>query len=359
MFKNINGLTDVNIESITHLLAPSCVKNKLPLTNKIIEHVISSRNQIADILNGKCSRLLLVVGPCSVHDPKAILDYAERLKTLATAVQDTILIVMRVYFEKPRTSTGWQGLIKDPYLNNSGSINEGLLLARNILLKINELELATGTEFIDAMTPQYIADLISWGALGARTAESQSHRNLISGLSMPIGVKNTTTGDIKAAIDAMVAASHPNQFLSINDDGVPVIVKTRGNANLQLILRGGSITGPNYSKEFILEAVGQIKKHNLHPTIMVDCSHGNSKKDHTKQTMILDAVVQQMSEDHGKYINGIMLESFIQAGNQALTQDLSILEYGKSITDSCISWDETQNIILKLARILSNKKQAA
>jgi 3-deoxy-7-phosphoheptulonate synthase len=359
MFNKINGLTDINIQSITHLLTPNYLKSQLPVTNTVTQHVITARNHIADILQGKADRLLLVVGPCSVHDPKAILDYAHKLKTLADAVKDTIQVVMRVYFEKPRTTTGWQGLIKDPYLDNSGNINHGLYLARDILLKINTLGLATATEFIDPIISSYIADLISFGALGARTAESQLHRNLISGLSMPIGIKNSTTGDIKVAIDAMKAALHPNEFLSITDDGLAAIVKTTGNPNLQLILRGGSVTGGNYHKEHILEAILQIEKNNMRPTIMIDCSHGNSNKDYTKQVGVLEAVVAQMSESYGKYINGIMLESFIEAGKQALTNDLTTLEYGKSITDSCISWNETEEIILNLSQVLNKQKQAA
>lgn len=350
-------ISNINIESIQPLMTPNMLKHEIPVDDNTLEKILKYRADIINVLNGKDNRMLLVVGPCSVHDPKAIIDYAQRLKQLSDQVQQNILVVMRVYFEKPRTTLGWKGLINDPELNNSFDINQGLVLARQILYKINQIGLPVATEFLDAIIPQYISDLISWAAIGARTSESQIHRSLSSGLSIPVGIKNSTTGYTKTAVDAMLAAYHENQFLSVNDDGMASIVKTKGNPNLQLVLRGGTVTGPNYSQQYILKALSEIRKIHLRPNIMVDCSHGNSHKDYTNQTLVLDEVIAQLSCEYGNYINGIMIESFIEEGSQPLTADLSKLEYGKSITDSCISWQETEKVVLNLADNLSRLKR--
>ncbi len=352
--KKVENLAVLSIRS---LITPAVLKRSIPINRDIVEHVVSSRQTITNILSRKDKRFLLVIGPCSIHDKNAAIDYAKRLKKLAEEVSDSIYVVMRVYFEKPRTTIGWKGLINDPDLNNSYDVNKGLHLARQILLEINKLGLPAAVEFLDPVTPEYIADLVSWGAIGARTTESQIHRNLASGLSMPIGFKNGTSGNTKIAIDAVYAAYHSNQYLGINNDGVAAIINTTGNKNTHVILRGGSETGPNYGLENIKTVIEHLKSLHLMPSIMIDCSHGNSNKDYTKQSVVLEAVIQQLQHNYGNYIIGAMIESFIKEGNQAITLDLNKLEYGKSITDSCISWNETLNIVLNLARQIRRIRQ--
>lgn len=349
MSKDIfNKIENTAVESISPLLSPAYLKHNAPINDAITEHVYNSRIAIANVLNRKDKRKLLVIGPCSIHDPVAAIDYAERLKKLAAKVSDNILIAMRVYFEKPRTTIGWKGLINDPNLDNSCDINKGLMIARKLLLDINKIGLPVATEFLDPVTPEYISDLISWGAIGARTTESQIHRNLASGLSMPIGFKNGTTGNIKIAVDAVYAAYHSSQFLGITNEGIAGIIKTKGNKNTHIILRGGSETGPNYFEEFVKYTVEQLESIKLIPNIMIDCSHGNSNKDYTKQSLVLDTVVKQLSNNYGNSIIGFMVESFIKDGSQPLSSIIRELEYGQSITDSCISWEDTEKLVLDL-----------
>lgn len=347
---NIHKVENVAVESIRPLLSPAWLKHNIISDDCVINHVYHSREELKNILDRKDSRFIIVVGPCSIHDPKAALDYANRLKALADKVKDTIFIAMRVYFEKPRTTIGWKGLINDPDLDNSCDINKGLRIARELLLEINKIGLPVATEFLDPVTPEYIADLISWGAIGARTTESQIHRNLASGLSMPIGFKNGTSGNTKIAVDAVYAAYHSNQFVGINNEGIAGIIKTKGNKHTHVILRGGSESGPNYTKEHVEKVINQMNDIHLVPNVMIDCSHGNSHKDYSKQKKVIDSIVEQMSKDYGNNIIGCMIESFIKEGSQPLSKDLNDLEYGKSITDSCISWVETENLILELSK---------
>lgn len=326
------------------------LKQKIPVSKDIQQSITKYRQQIAKIINKQDSRLLAVIGPCSIHDPAAALEYAHRLKKLANKVQDNIFIVMRVYFEKPRTTIGWQGLINDPNLDNSLDINKGLTLARELLCQINSIGMPTATEFLDPITAQYLHDFISWGAIGARTSESQIHRNLASGLDMPIGFKNNTTGDPKTAIDAIVAAKHASFYYGINTEGQLSLIKTSGNNSCHLILRGGYHTGPNYDKKFIQSCSELLKNNQLQPSIMIDCSHGNSTGRHQKQSDVAYAIREQLNStdnNHSKNIIGLMLESNIHAGRQSLSNP-SNLTYGVSITDNCIGWDETEDIVLTL-----------
>lgn len=334
------------------LLTPSWLKQKILVSPVIKNNIINYRQQITDIINKKDNRLIIILGPCSVHDPIAIIDYAKRLKKLSSLVKQNIFIIMRVYFEKPRTNIGWKGFITDPYLNNSNDINQGLMLSRNILKEISELEVPIATEFLDPIISEYISDLISWGAIGARTVESQIHRSLASGLDMPIGFKNPTTGHIKLAIDAMQAASIPGLYLGISKNSKAAIINTGGNNKLQLVLRGGYNTGPNYYKQNILAAINQIKKVNLNPSIIIDCSHGNSDKNYKQQLDVIDNIKQQLCFDYSKYINGIMIESFINEGYQNLN-NVNKLTYGQSVTDGCLSWVDTERAVLSLNNYLS------
>lgn len=347
-----NKVENIAIESIRPIISPLELKQAIPSDRFLIDHVENSRGSIANILSRRDKRLLLVVGPCSIHDQKSALDYAKRLSLLAKEVSDFILVVMRVYFEKPRTSIGWKGLINDPDLDNSCDINKGLHRAREILSQINKMGLPVAVEFLDPITPEYIADLISWGAIGARTTESQIHRSLASGLSMPIGFKNCTSGDTSIAVDAIYAASFSNQFLGITNNGSAAIIKTKGNKNTHIILRGGSHTGPNYSKKSIEKVLKQFEAKGIKSNIMIDCSHDNSGKDYRQQSKVLNAVMQQLEEPYADNIIGMMLESYIKEGSQSLSSNNGQLEYGKSITDSCISWQETEVLLLKLAEYL-------
>jgi len=343
-------IENTHIQSIDPLLSPDWLKHQHPITAKLNKHVYTVRQQIERIIQGKDPRVLVIVGPCSVHDPAAIIDYAKRLHRLSRQVEDSICVVMRTYFEKPRTSLGWKGFINDPYLDESYDINTGLTQARKLLFEINALGLGVATEFLDTITPQYIADLVSWAAIGARTTESQVHRNLSSGLSMPVGFKNSTTGNISIAIDAIKAAANPHHFLSITDQGVAAIVRTYGNPNCHIVLRGGSESGPNYHAANIQQAQEALISNKLNPSIMVDCSHGNSQKDYHKQSEVLRSISAQIVNG-SEHIIGVMLESFIEPGNQKLT-DKNKLQYGKSITDACIGWDETEKLICEFAKAI-------
>ena len=332
---------DVRVESIKRLDPPSAYWKRYPLPDPIREQIARHRRQIEAILSGRDARLLIIVGPCSIHDTELGLDYARRLAGLAKEVEDRLMIAMRVYFEKPRTTVGWKGLINDPQLNGTYDVQEGLAKARQFLIDVCTQGLPTATEFLEPFTPQYLSDMISWGAIGARTTESQPHRLMASGLSMPIGFKNGTGGGVEIAVDGVVSAMSEHVFLGIDADGIASVVKTIGNPAAHLILRGGK-TGPNYGVESVATAQGLLKKRGLSSNLLVDCSHANSNKDHKLQAAVFNALLDQRVNNPG--IVGLMLESNIKEGNQSLG-DPSKLEYGVSITDACIGWEETEEII--------------
>ena len=334
--------TNLKVKSINPIIAPAELRQVFPQSDEQAEYVNASRSHIKNILKGRDHRLMVVVGPCSIHDPRAALEYAERLARLASDLFDQLFIVMRVYFEKPRTTIGWKGLINDPDMNGTHQISKGLGIARRLLCEITELLLPVANEMLDPITPEYLADYISWGAIGARTTESQTHRELASGLSFPIGFKNSTDGNLQVAIDAMNSSIHPHSFLGINRDGRTAIIQTTGNADVHLVLRGGR--KPNYSPEDIKHTEEILAKNSLFPTIMVDCSHGNSEKRHEQQPVVLDSVISQI-EAGNRSISGIMIESFLEAGNQPIPKDLSQLKYGVSITDKCIDWATTEQVL--------------
>lgn len=336
--------SNLKIKSITPIIAPADLRQVFPISAPGSEFVAASRDQIKNILNGRDSRLMVVVGPCSIHDPKAALDYAERLARLSRQVSDQLFLIMRVYFEKPRTTIGWKGLINDPDMDGTHLISKGLGIARGLLCKMTELKLPVATEMLDPITPEYLADMLCWGAIGARTTESQTHRELASGLSFPIGFKNGTDGNLQIAIDAMIAALHPHSFLGINREGLTSIIQTTGNPDVQIVLRGGK--KPNYYPEDIKKNEEMLGKNKLFPTIMVDCSHGNSEKNHEKQPLVLENVIDQIVAGN-RTISGVMIESFIEGGNQPIPKDLSHLKYGLSITDKCIDWKTTERILLE------------
>jgi 3-deoxy-7-phosphoheptulonate synthase len=335
---------NLRILALNPLVSPDEIMSELPATETIRSLVSNTRNEIANIIKGEDDRIVVVVGPCSIHDSAAAYEYAAKLVDMREKYKDELCILMRVYFEKPRTTVGWKGLINDPNLDGSFNIKEGLQKAREILLKLNELGLPTATEFLDTTIPQYIADLVSWAAIGARTTESQIHREMASGLSMPVGFKNGTQGNIDIAIDAVLAATHPHHFLGVSGDGNAAIVSTTGNPNCHVILRGGKITGPNYSTSVVNETSEALASKKQNSKVMVDCSHGNSLKQHEKQFMVLDSVCKQRQSSHN--IFGVMIESFLKEGNQPLSDNL---EYGKSITDACIHWDDTERALEQLA----------
>jgi len=335
-------ILDVNIESFTPMVSPEILVSELPLTENTGWTVAESREIIKKILAKKDKRLLVITGPCSIHDETAALDYAKRLKRLKKEVEENIFLVMRVYFEKPRTNIGWKGMINDPWLDGSCDIVSGLRKARGLLLKITEMGLPTATEMLDPITPQYIADLICWSAIGARTTESQTHREMVSGLSMPVGLKNGTDGDLMVAINGIMAAGSPQQFIGIDSRGRTSIVKTRGNPWTHLVLRGGN--RPNYDSVSINQALSLLRENGLHETLMVDCSHANSGKDYRMQPTVWQDVINQRM-DGNRAITGMMLESNLFEGSQVNSGDPSTLEYGVSITDACISWETTEKII--------------
>ena len=343
----MNKTDDIRINGIDELLPPIAHLYELPLDDKAAELVESTRNQIADLIHGRDKRLLAVIGPCSIHDPKAALEYARRLLPLRQKYEKELLIVMRVYFEKPRTTVGWKGLINDPYLDGTFDINFGLRQARRLLLDLNNLGMPASTEFLDMITPQYYADLISWGAIGARTTESQVHRELASGLSCPVGFKNGTDGNLKIAIDAIGAASHPHHFLSVTKAGHSAIVHTAGNPDCHVILRGGK--EPNYSAEHVRDAVTQLTKAGVSPHLMVDCSHANSRKDYTRQMEVAQDVAAQIRNGE-QNIMGVMVESHLVEGRQDKPET-----YGQSITDACIGWDTTEEMLALLADAVRNR----
>ncbi|MFW6174988.1 MAG: 3-deoxy-7-phosphoheptulonate synthase [Chloroflexota bacterium] len=336
---------DVHVRSLTPLPPPREYAEKLPLSDSVANHVSRSREQIRNILDGNDDRLLVMVGPCSIHDERAAIEYTERLAELSRRVSDRIMVAMRVYFEKPRTTLGWKGLINDPYLDGSFDISAGMYKAREILLKVNELRMPAATEFLDPFTPQYIADLVSWAAIGARTTESQTHRQMASGLSMPVGFKNGTGGTVQIAVDAIVSAGSPHGFLGIDHDGRACVVNTTGNPHRHLILRGGAM-GPNYDANSVAAASGLLAASGMPPHVMIDCSHANCNKDHARQPIVFRDVLRQRVEGNGNII-GIMLESHLFEGNQKLGDDPSELKYGVSITDPCVSWETTEELLLE------------
>ena len=342
-------IQDLHVLATQPLVAPRALKEELPVDEMLAETVVNARETVRRILNGRDSRLLCVVGPCSIHDPEAALDYAGRLVELSRRLEERLFIVMRVYFEKPRTTVGWKGLINDPHMDDSCDMQEGLRIARRLLLDINRLGLPAGTEMLDPITPQYIADLISWAAIGARTTESQTHREMASGLSMPVGFKNTTEGNLQIAVNAIESARRPHSFLGITQDGVTAIVRTSGNPDTHVVLRGGKT--PNFDEGSVEECVRLLLKGGLEPRVLVDCSHAQTAKDYTKQPAILKALVNQVATGN-RAIMGLMLESNIGAGNQPLT-DRASLKYGISITDPCIDWATTERSLVEAAEVLS------
>lgn len=340
---NPKQLNNVNVESYDLLPTPEEVRKQLPINPQVDRVVSEGRQVIQDILDDKEKRLFVVIGPCSIHDIKAALEYAEKLKELADKVRDKLYLIMRVYFEKPRTTVGWKGLVNDPYMDDSFHIEEGIKIARKFLLKMAEIELATATEALDPIVPQYLSDLISWTAIGARTTESQTHREMASGLSMPVGFKNGTDGNIQVAINAMKSSLSSHSFLGINSDGRISVYKTRGNPYSHIVLRGG--TQPNYDVQSLKECQDSLAAAGLRQKIMVDCSHGNSSKDHNRQPLVFENVINQYIEGNN-HIVGLMVESNLFEGNQKIPEDLGQLKYGVSVTDKCINWETTEEMIM-------------
>jgi 3-deoxy-7-phosphoheptulonate synthase len=347
----INKTDDVRIINTQELISPKDIISELSPSDSGIKTIIDTRSEIKSILDKTSKKFVIVVGPCSIHDIDAAKEYAIKLKTLKNALSDNSLLVMRVYFEKPRTVIGWKGLINDPDLDGSFKINNGIKIARQLLIDLSEMNIPCGHEFLDLVSPQYLSDLISWGAIGARTTESQSHRELASGLSCPVGFKNGTDGSIQIAIDAINAARHSHSFLSVTKEGKSAIFNTAGNNDCHIILRGGN-KNTNFSSKYVRESSITLENNNLKPNIMIDASHANSKKDYKKQCTVVDDVKQQICNGE-KNIIGIMLESNLVEGNQKINSREK-LKYGQSITDSCIGWNETEEIILSLDEILEN-----
>ncbi len=338
---------DLRIVQIRPLVSPAILLEEHPITEPIADLVFNTRNSVADIIHGRDKRLLAIVGPCSIHDPDAALQYAERLKTLSEKVSDSVLVIMRAYFEKPRTSVGWKGLINDPDLDESFQVNKGLRLARKLLLGINDIALPTGSEFLDLQIPQHISDLTSWVAIGARTTESQVHRELASGLSMPVGFKNTTEGNLGPAVDAVEAAGSRHWFPGVTKQAVSAIFQTTGNADCHVILRGGSRTGPNYDAASVEKAALALRKRDLPDRVMVDCSHGNSNKNFRNQAAVLRDISEQLSAG-SQNILGAMIESNLVEGRQDFVPGTPLI-FGQSITDECISIEETDRLLQELA----------
>jgi 3-deoxy-7-phosphoheptulonate synthase len=346
---------DLHVESIRPLLPPAILLEELPLSDKGSQVVARARKEVARILSGEGDRLIVIVGPCSIHDPEAGLEYARRLEAVADELSEDLRIVMRVYFEKPRTTVGWKGLINDPNLDGSFAINEGLRLARRLLLDLAELGLPSGCEFLDPITPQFISDLVTWGAIGARTTESQVHRELASGLSMPVGFKNGTDGGVQIAIDAVRAAAHHHRFLGVTEQGLAGIVSTRGNPDCHVILRGGQ-EGPNYDASHVQKTLAALRDAKLPARLMVDASHGNSDKDFRRQPAVARDVASQVAQGEAGVI-GVMLESFLVEGRQDL-KDRRHLVYGQSITDACLSWETTVPVLRELGAAVRARRKA-
>lgn len=344
-------IDDVRIHDVEPLISPAILIKDYPASSDVSKMISSVRKTAENIISGHDDRLLVVVGPCSIHDPKAAIEYAERLKKQIEHFEKDLLIIMRVYFEKPRTTVGWKGLINDPFMNHTFDINRGLKMARGLLLKLGDMGVPAATEFLDTISPQYIADLITWGAIGARTTESQVHRELASGLSMPVGFKNGTSGSLQIAVDAVMASSCPHCFLSVTKQGVSAIVTTTGNKSCHLILRGSSF-GPNYDADHVAEAEAALKKAGITNRIMIDCSHGNSCKDYRKQPGVAANIAEQIANGSDSIV-AVMIESNLVEGAQPLSNDLV---YGKSITDQCIGWDTTVEVLEVLADAVRKRR---
>lgn len=344
---SISRTDDVRIDKLDPLISPAVLSYYLPISEKASKVVSAARQGCEDIMKGADDRLLVVVGPCSIHDTKAAIEYAHKLKPLADKYKGDLQIVMRVYFEKPRTTVGWKGLINDPHLDGSFDINRGLRIARELLLELNEIGMPSATEFLDTISPQYVADLISYGAIGARTTESQIHRELASGLSMPVGFKNGTGGSIQIALDAIQAAQGSHHFLSVSKEGVSAIVTTTGNDACHIILRGSS-QGPNFDVDSVNAVAERLKEKGLPEQMMVDCSHGNSKKDYRNQPAVVSDLCGQIATG-SKAVAAVMIESHLVEGAQKLNSDLEKMTYGQSVTDQCIGWDATEDLLFELA----------
>lgn len=350
------SLENTNITNLERLVTPLEFKQRFPVNDAITAHVERSRQTIRDILDRKDNRLFVVVGPCSVHDTKAAIEYAERLKKLAEEVEDQLFILMRVYFEKPRTTVGWKGLINDPYLDGTFQIEKGMSIGRELMIKINEIGLPIANEALDPISPQYMQDLISWSAIGARTTESQTHREMASGLSVPIGFKNGTDGSLGVAINALQSVSSGHSFLGIDPEGKVSIVHSSGNQYAHIVLRGGG-GKQNYDSVNVRLTERELRGKNLPVNIMVDCSHANSNKDPELQPLVLENITQQILEGNQSII-GVMLESHLNPGSQKLTDDKSALQYGVSITDGCIGWDTTESCLKEMASKLRQLKHS-
>jgi 3-deoxy-7-phosphoheptulonate synthase len=342
MDANVLGDTNINYSKI--LITPKELKEKLPLSPELEQRIVDYRKQIQKILDFQDNRKFIVVGPCSIHDVVAAEEYAHKLKALADRVRDKFLLIMRVYFEKPRTTVGWKGLINDPDMNESFDVEKGLYTGRNLLIKLAEIGLPTATEALDPIVPQYLDELIAWAAIGARTTESQTHREMASGLSMPVGFKNGTDGSVKVALNALQSAMQPHNFLGIDKHGRVSVFQTRGNAYGHIILRGGE-GKPNYDPVSVQAAETELKKANLPPRIVIDCSHGNSNKDYRLQPIVFESTIQQIINGNTSMV-GMMLESNLNEGGQSIPEDLTQLKYGVSVTDKCINWADTERIIL-------------
>ncbi|MEP0909707.1 3-deoxy-7-phosphoheptulonate synthase [Leptolyngbya sp. GB1-A1] len=349
----MHKIFDLHVVETRPLISPAMLHHELPITETAATLVAETRDRIRHILQAEDRRLLVIVGPCSVHDVNAALEYGEKLAVLRKELEDDLEIVMRVYFEKPRTTIGWKGLINDPHLNGSYDINTGLRVARKLLLDLAQLGLPAATELLDPIIPQYIADVISWTAIGARTTESQTHREMASGLSMPIGFKNNTDGSLSAAANAMLAASQPHRFLGINLDGLASIVTTTGNPDGHLVLRGGK-HGPNYDTDHVQHAAKELARLKLNTRMMIDCSHDNAGKDHQRQPLVLENIAEQLAAG-SKHIMGVMVESHLVEGKQPIPQDLSQLTYGQSITDACVNWSATTEMLRSLAKSVTEQ----
>ena len=352
------AVENINIESPEILVTPAELKSEIPISEKARETVAQGRKAIENILEGKDHRIFVVVGPCSIHDTKAAHEYAHKLKALADKVDDTLLIVMRVYFEKPRTTTGWKGLINDPFMNDSFKITDGLHIGRQLLHDVLEIGLPTATEALDPISPQYMQDLITWSAIGARTTESQTHREMASGLSSSVGFKNGTDGSLTVAINALQSVASPHRFLGINSDGKVSVITTKGNPYAHVVLRGGN-GKPNYDSVSVSICEQELLAAGINPNIMVDCSHANSNKDHNLQPLVLDNVANQILEGNTSIV-GAMIESHLNAGNQKLSDNVDELSYGVSVTDACVDWDTTETSLLamadKLRETLKNRR---
>lgn len=343
---------DLRITAMTEVISPEQLHKDCAITESASKLIFDTRTAIHDILNGKDDRLLVIIGPCSIHDPDAAREYATRLKEMRDELSEDLLVVMRVYFEKPRTTVGWKGLINDPNLDESYEINKGLHLARCLLADLNDMGVPAATEFLDLITPQYIADLISWGAIGARTTESQVHRELASGTSAPVGFKNGTDGTLKVAIDAIGAASRPHNFLSLTKEGYSAIFATTGNDDCHIILRGGK--EPNYDAKHVNNAISELEAAGVQKRLMVDCSHANSQKDHQRQINVADVVAEQIAQGN-ENLMGVMIESHLVAGRQNVEQDKDLV-YGQSVTDACINWDDSIAVLKTLAKAVKQRR---